>query len=843
MPDTADPKKLNQVSSDISENGAGSEPAITDTGQPQAGDLLRFTCTLVWPIYQKGNFSIWTVDIVGGSIRQPNGFDVRRVVMKGEQIRSEIKGGHLDVSGTWELRKNGSVSEYQIKAYSVSPKLPQSQEGMIAFLESSYIKGCGPATARKIVEAFGDDTWTVLDRDPDRLSEIKGLGRKQREKIKATYAENVGFRDIISDLAPFGIGPALAVRIAQNVPDVRRVIREDPFSLCDEKTGVGFKTADRIAAANGLDAASPSRIAAGLNYVLHDAEPSGHCYLTEDQLISRSWELLATDSMREDHSSLPAKVLESLVKSGIYIREAVEGEANRIYRRPIWFMEQNVAELLNKILHADEGQGENGPGQNERQSGVSGTVRQRERNEILVHQQEQIQKLVDEAAIRLGFNPAKAQREAAIRFYTEPLMILTGIPGSGKTSTLKLILEALGQEIDEVLLCAPTGRAARRMSEQTGRPAFTIHSALQLDPESDEMPDEFLDYKTIIIDEASMIDLRLMEKLLKRIEPGTRLLITGDPYQLPSVGAGNVLNDMIRSGVIPLVRLTTLFRQEEGSEIAKNAKAIREGSPDLIYNATSAFQTANGQDEAAELILKLYLKAIDYTGSEEEVVCLTPLRQRSATGSNALNRLLKEYLNPVDEDALSIQYGDKIFHTGDRVMLLRNSKLPIVEDEEESGQVSNGDTGRILGIFSDNDNDKTAVVEFNGEQYQLDAQHFQHMDWAYACTVHKSQGSEYKFVILCLMNAHHIMLKRNLIYTAFTRAKENIVIVGQKSAVNRAIRTEDAIRRQTGLALRLVEAERDGTSSSGEDGTDEEEQEDSGGTDWSIPELIADIEL
>ncbi len=527
------------------------------------------------------------------------------------------------------------------------------------------------------------------------------------------------------------------------------------------------------------------------------------------------------------------EVLDQMLRSGLLIADGEQA----IYRRVTYYLEKDVARLLIHLLHAaDEAH------KRPEQSGAADAVSRQEQMAGIIDRADAISLQVDEAATRLGFVPAPAQREAAIRFFTEPLMVLTGIPGSGKTSTLKLILESLGQEDDEVLLCAPTGRAARRMSEQTGRPAKTIHSALQLDPESEDMPDDYLDYKTIIIDEASMIDLNLMHKLLSRIAPGSRLLITGDPYQLPSVGAGNVLNDLIQSGHVPVVRLTVLFRQQEGSEIATNAKAIREGRTDLIYNKTSAFQTATSTDDAADLIHKLYLKAIEFTGSDEEVVCLTPLRQRTATGSNALNRMLKESLNPVAEGAKSISYGDKVFHTGDRVMMMRNTKLTKLDDEEEMVQVSNGDTGRILSIYDDGEDDTLAVVEFNGESYVLDASQFQFMDWAYACTVHKSQGSEYRFVILCLMNAHYVMLKRNLIYTAFTRAKENIIIVGEKSAVNRAIETEDSNKRLTGLVDRLAEAEEayksgtdEGEQPSGLDALDQEE--------LNLGEFITGLEL
>lgn len=821
----AEQQRLTERVEDVVE--AMPSPTSSAVEANPSDELLRFTCQLIRPIFQKGDFSIWMVRVVSEPLITPDGEEMDYIVVKGEYIRSLIQGGHIDITGSWDIRRQGSDIEYQVKAYSAAPNLPQSQEGMIAFLESSYIKGCGPVTARKIVDHFGEETWTVLDHFPDRLAEIKGLGRKQRQKIAASYAENVGFRDIITDLAPYGIGPSMAVRIAQKMPNIRTVIQEDPFSLCDERIGVGFRTADRIAAAKGLDPSSPTRIAAGLNFIMLQAEPSGHCYMTEDELLREAWALLSTDALEDEGRELPQKVLNELVRSGNYIREMIEEGSVRIYRRPVHAMEKDVAELLVNLLHAADGGRPERIKRLESAGGAADAVARLSDLELNERDREMIEKQVDEAALRLGFVPALQQREAAIRFFNDPVMVLTGIPGSGKTSTLKLILESLAQDPDEILLCAPTGRAARRMAEQTGRDAYTIHSAIQLDPESEDMPDDYLGYRTIIIDEASMIDLRLMHSLLQRVEPGTRLLITGDPYQLPSVGAGNVLNDLIHSDVVPVLRLTKLFRQEEGSEIAENAKAIREGSTDLIYNETSAFQTAHNLEEAAALIHRLYLKAIEFVGSEEEVICLTPLRQRTATGSNALNRLLKESLNPVDASANSITYADRSFHTGDRVMLTRNSKLPIYEDEENSGQVSNGDTGRILSILVDADDDRTAIVEFNNERYILEQQQFQYMDWAYACTVHKSQGSEYKFVILCLMNAHHIMLKRNLVYTAFTRAKQNIIIVGQKSAVNRAITTEDAIKRQTGLDIRIQEAE----------------QRYKEGKAWTLPSIISDIEL
>ena len=534
---------------------------------------------------------------------------------------------------------------------------------------------------------------------------------------------------------------------------------------------------------------------AGFDYIFTMAEPSGHCYLTGEQLLTEARELFAKSRPHPDVISALPGILEEQIRGGHLVREhfgsAPGGGPDLdlpIYTRLFWKLESEAAQYLWNLLAAHQA----------RDSGATRRRALRTERELLV----------DRIAGKLGFVPAAAQREAAVRFGIDPVLILTGYPGSGKTTTLRLILETLDLHPSEVLLCAPTGRAARRMSEQTKRPAVTIHQALTLDPETGEMPDDRLPFAAVIVDEASMVDIRLLGQLLSRLRPDCRLLFCGDPWQLPSVGPGNVLNDLIRSGVIPVVELTEIFRQEEGSEIAHNAAQIRAGSSDLVYNANFAFRTAETPEAAADLVERLLLRAIDYVGDEEQVVCLTPFRTRTAAGADALNERLREKLNPPAPGRREVRHGEHVFRENDRVMLTRNSRLPLWDRKaraasSDQGQVSNGDIGRILRIREDAEKKTYVVVRFNAAEYCLGSEHFGNLDWAYATTVHKSQGSEYQFVIVVMLRSHYVMLKRNLIYTALTRAKKNVVIIGQKEAVNLAIRTPDSARRQTGLAERL----------------------------------------
>ncbi|MDI9470604.1 MAG: AAA family ATPase [Bacillota bacterium] len=775
------------------QTGRAGNRAGAPAAEPQR--RVRFLGSLRHRIFVRDDFSIWAVAVADEPLIDPDGEAQSRLVILGEGIDSHPPEVTVDIAGVWE--KRSGYDDWQVRAWYVTPALPTGREGMLRFLESDYIKGCGPARARSIVDRFGAETWAVIEREPERLQEIPGIGKKIMKMIHKSYLKNISVRDVISELAPYGVSPRLAVRIAHKFPGAVGLIRQDPWQLCGEGIGVGFHTADLIAEANGVDPLSPSRLVAGFDYIFTMAEPSGHCYLTGEQLLTEARELFAKSRPHPDVIPALPGVLEEQIRRGHLVREHFGAPPGGgpdlslpIYTHHFWKLESDAAQYLWNLLAAHRAAA----------ADTAAAQRRRLRAEREV--------LVDRVAQRLGFVPAAAQREAAVRFGIDPVLILTGYPGSGKTTTLRLILETMDLPPDAVLLCAPTGRAARRMSEQTKRRAVTIHQALTLDPETGEMPDDCLPFAAVIVDEASMVDIRLLGQLLSRLKPDCRLLFCGDPWQLPSVGPGNVLNDLIRSGVIPLVELTEIFRQEDGSEIAHNAAQIRAGRCDLVYNANFAFRTAETSEAAADLVERLLLRAIEFVGDEEQVVCLTPFRTRTAAGADALNERLREKLNPPAPGRREVRHGEHVFRENDRVMLTRNSRLPYWDREAREasadlGQVSNGDIGRILRIREDEDDKSYAVVRFNDSEYYLSAEHFTHLDWAYATTVHKSQGSEYQFVIVVMLRSHYVMLKRNLIYTALTRAKQNVIIIGQKEAVNQAIRTPDSARRQTGLAERL----------------------------------------
>lgn len=777
----------------------GTRPAAEETPSGQQRKV-RFAGHLRYRIFARDDFSIWAVTIVKEPLIDPDGLPLGEIVILGEGIEGHPSDITVEIGGVWE--KRSGYDDWQVRVWYVTPQLPTRREGMLRFLESDYIKGCGPARARSIVDRFGADTWRIIEHEPQRLREIPGIGEKIMKQIHESYCENIAVRDVISELAPYGISPRLAVRITRRLPAAVGIIRQDPWKLCGEGIGVGFHTADRIAEANGIDPLSPSRLAAGFDYIFTMAEPAGHCFLTGGQLLAKAQELFSKSRPHPDVIPALPGVLEEQIASGHLVRESFGDQETGgtaaagggpdlslpIYTRLFWKLESEAARYLWDLLAAHRAR-------------AADEARQR-----ALRAEREL--LVDRVARRLGFIPAAAQREAAVRFGIDPVLILTGYPGSGKTTTLRLILETMDLRPEQILLCAPTGRAARRMSEQTKRPAQTIHQALTLDPETGEMPDDKLPYAAVIVDEASMVDIRLLGQLLSRLNPDCRLLFCGDPWQLPSVGPGNVLNDLIRSGVVPLVELTEIFRQEDGSEIARNAAEIRAGSSDLIYNANFAFRTAETPEAAADLVERMLLRAIDYVGDEEQVVCLTPFRTRTAAGANALNERLREKLNPPSPGRRESRHGEHLFRENDRVMLTRNSRLPLWDRKagaasSDQGQVSNGDIGRILRLREDTEQKTYAVVCFNDAEYYLGAEHFTNLDWAYATTVHKSQGSEYQFVIVVMLRSHYVMLRRNLIYTALTRAKRNVVIIGQKEAVNHAIRTPDSARRQTGLTERL----------------------------------------
>lgn len=662
-----------------------------------------------------------------------------------------------DLKGHWSKTARHGI-QFEVETY--DEVIEPTREGVIAYLSSGQIKGIGTKTAEKIYEAFGDDTLNVLDTEPEKLLAIRGISENKLRKIRDSYLASRGARDVVTFLAPYGITPNRAVKLYQHYGErTLDVLRNHPYRLC-ELSGVGFTTADRIAMSLGLDRCSPERIEAALLYTLTEAENHGHLCMEKREFIKRCLAILDMPELTVD---MVANTAARLVMCG-----ALDTYKGMAYRSSAAAAESLLARRICSLL---AGKRKLTP--------------------------EDLPLRLDTLERRLKLNLNDEQRAAVLTALTSPVSIITGGPGTGKTLTQRAILE-LYRELnpaEEVLCCAPTGRAARRMEEATGFPASTIHRAFGIyagdgyercEPETPEAG-------LVLVDEASMIDAYLAEKMLSALSPGCRLVLVGDCDQLPSVGPGAVLSELIASGHIPVVCLERIYRQSRGSRIVTNAKLIRSGNLALEYGEDFQFYESSKLEHSAELLGKLYLRELDEFGVDN-VVLLTPFRQKTATCVNALNSLLRDKVNPPGEGKSEVSHGKRRFRLGDKVMQLKNYE-----------QVSNGDVGYVTGIGSDG-GDAVLTIDFgDGRLMEYSGDELDMLTLAYASTIHKSQGSEYKSVIINLQCAHSAMLVRPLIYTAVTRAKERVIIVGERRALCTAIRRGETEKRNTMLADRLRE--------------------------------------
>lgn len=660
-----------------------------------------------------------------------------------------------DLKGHWSKTAKHGV-QFEVEAYSeiVEP----SREGVIACLSSGQIKGVGRKTAERIYEAFGDDTLNVLDTEPEKLLAIRGISENKLRKICESYLASRGARDVVAFLAPYGITPNRAAKLYLHYGErTLDILRNHPYRLC-ELAGVGFITADRIAMSLGLDRGSPERIEAALLYTLSEAENRGHLCLEKHEFINRCLSVLDTPELTV---SIAANAAARLVMCG-----TLDTYGKMVYRSAAAVAERLIAERIHSLLGG----------------------KQRENAKDLPAKLKTL-----EQCLHLELN--NEQREAVLTALTNPVSIITGGPGTGKTLTQKAIL-ALHRELypaSQALCCAPTGRAARRMEEATGFPASTIHRAFGIyagdgyERREPEVPDAGL----ILIDEASMIDAYLAERMLSALPTGCRLVLVGDCDQLPSVGPGAVLSELIASERIPVVRLERIYRQSRGSRIVTNAKLIRNGNLALEYGRDFQFYESNELERSAELLERAYLSELAEFGVDD-VVLLTPFRQKTATSVNALNERLRDKVNPPGSEKPEAARGKRRFRLGDKVMQLKNYE-----------QVSNGDVGRIIGVTG-HGSDAVLTIDFgDGRVMEYSGDEQDMLTLAYASTIHKSQGSEYKSVIINLQSAHSVMLVRPLIYTAVTRAKERVIIIGERRALCKAISREDTLRRGTMLAERI----------------------------------------
>ena len=656
------------------------------------------------------------------------------------------------------------------------------------YLGSGAIKGIGAALAARIVRRFGADTLRIVEEEPERLAEIKGISEKKAREIAAQMEEKADMRKAMMFLQKYGISLNLGAKIYQKYGDsVYSVLQENPYRLADDISGVGFKIADEIAGRIGIHTDSDYRIKSGMMYTLLQATGEGHVYLPKEELFQRSSELLGVDvSYMEKHLmdlSMERKVIQK-----------EEGETVLVYPSRFYYLELNTARMLSELnIDCPE-------------------------DEAFV--QRRIAQIEKETGTTLDEMQKKAVTEAA----GHGLFILTGGPGTGKTTTINAIIRFFEGEGSELRLAAPTGRAAKRMTEATGYEAQTIHRLLELNgmPEEERQgqavhfernAENPLEAEVIIIDEMSMVDIQLMNSLLVAVTAVTRLILVGDENQLPSVGPGNVLRDIIRSGEFPVVELKKIFRQASESDIVVNAHKINRGEQVTLSNKSSDFFFLKRQD--ADIIIRVVIALIQeklprYVEAKPfDIQVLTPMR-KGLLGVERLNQILQRYLNPPEPSKKEKEYGQGLFREGDKVMQIRNNyqleweirgryEIPV----DKGVGVFNGDTGILKTI---NEFSETAEVEFeDGRCAEYSFKQLEELELAYAVTIHKSQGSEYPAVVIPLLSGPRMLLNRNLLYTAVTRARRCVTIVGSEETFREMIKNEKQQRRYSSLDIRLKE--------------------------------------
>ena len=670
------------------------------------------------------------------------------------------EGEELHATGEWV---NDPVRGRQFKAKAISCIPPKSTEGVRRYLASGLIYGIGPVLANRIVDRFGADTIDVLEHHSGRLREIPKLGPKKIEKIRAAWKEARGTRELMIFTQTYGISVAKTAKIYRRYgADAIAVIKADPYRLCRDIWGIGFATADRIATAVGMPHDSPLRARASIVYTLQtEADDAGHCWTSEPDLLLHAQELVGISV------ETLAEALAAEVEAGRVVRDD-----GRIFLKDLFFAENRVAAKIRQLVDAPQSFGCIDP-----------------------------EKAIAWWEKKTGFTLAPAQLNAVRLALKSKVCIVTGGPGVGKTTIIRALVEIYGarrvggKPAIKTLLAAPTGRAAKRMAESTGAPAVTVHRLLKYNPQTNEFTynaDNPVPGDVFVFDETSMLDIRLMDDLLAALPAHATLVLVGDTDQLPSVGPGNVLHDLIASDAIPAARLTEIFRQDSSGLIVRNAHHVNAGEP---------FETCAGESDfyfiAQEDPQKALAYALDFMttriprkfGMEpmQDVQVLTPMR-KNLLGAENLNAVVQARLNGAGP---SIQRGGTVFRAGDRVMQLRNNY-----DKD----VYNGDIGFVKSIDAAS---RSVVVLFDGRPVEYGSGDLDELVLAYATTIHKSQGSEYPAVILLLHRQHYMMLERNLLYTAITRGKKLVLVIGSQWAVKKAIETNTVRERRTFLAERL----------------------------------------
>ncbi|NCE65272.1 ATP-dependent RecD-like DNA helicase [Pseudoflavonifractor sp. 524-17] len=686
-------------------------------------------------------------------------------------------GERLSVQGKW--MRHASYGE-QFKAEIVERRMPAGEEAILEYLSSGAVRGIGAATARRIVQEFGGEALTVLEEAPEQLTKIRGITRKRALAMGEQFRLQMGMRRLLEFLGTHGVALQLAMPLYRRYGNrALEVVRSNPYLLVDEELGVEFSVADQLALDMGLEGEDPQRIEAGLVFELSHNLMNGHTFLPRRKLLAATAQLLQIESpeVLEDG-------LEALAERGEVVQEPVAGEA-ACYLFDLQEAEEYVAQRLGEMA----------------------------RRELLPPQG--LDGLIDRIQREQGIVYAPQQRQAVATTAQRQVMLLTGGPGTGKTTSLRGVLALFDSLGLDTALAAPTGRAAKRLGELCGREAATIHRLLetQFDPGSGRLvfahdASDPLKADAVIVDETSMVDISLMRALLSALRGECRLVLVGDPDQLPSVGPGNLFSDLIRSGRIPMVRLTEIFRQAAQSAIVRNAHSVNRGELPVLRNGESDFFFLRRKDpaQAANTIVELIQTRLPKNMGipAEQIQVLSPTRKNIA-GTAALNRAIQEAVNPAQPGLGERRFGEYLFRAGDRVMQVRNNYdlMWRSEDSLTSGMgVFNGDIGRITKI---DNRDEVITVNFDGRIVEYSPDMLGELEPAYAVTVHKAQGSEYRAVILAVCRGAPMLLTRGVLYTAITRARQLLILVGDEEVVAQMTANDRQQRRYSGLRWRLAQ--------------------------------------